>query len=63
MNENNASSTIRTIYFDGTSGVPEKVKLSYVFADRSLRKINKSEETILKTSWVPPSFASLHWDF
>ena len=49
-------------FIEETGGDPAKVKLSYAQADRSRRKVTKSVATTSKNQWIPPSFASLHWD-
>ena len=39
-----------------------KVSVSYATTDRSRRMINEDIATEVRKSWVPPRYASLHWD-
>lgn len=45
-----------------SGGDASKVSVSYATADRSRRTINKDIAKTIQTSWIPPKFASLHWD-
>lgn len=43
-------------------GDSSKLNLSYSYVDKSRRKTIEQIATACKEQWVPPKFASLHWD-
>lgn len=45
-----------------SGGDANKVSVSYATADRSRRTVTKDIAKTIQTSWIPPKFASLHWD-
>jgi len=45
-----------------SGGDSSKVAASYATADRSRRKVNVGIAATIRKSWVPPRYASLHWD-
>ena len=45
-----------------SGGDTSKVSVSYATADRSRRTVSEEIAKAVQNSWVPPKFASIHWD-
>jgi len=45
-----------------SGGDTSKVSVSYATADRSRRTVNEEIAKSIQNSWIPPKFASIHWD-
>jgi hypothetical protein len=49
-------------FIEESGGNGQKVSASYATADRARRSVNSQIATAIYKRWVPPQFASVHWD-
>jgi len=55
-------SALTQAIIEESEGDAGKVAVSYATADRSRRMVNEGIASEVRKSWVPPRYASLHWD-
>ena len=56
------SSTLCEAFIEEIGGDASTVHTSYAYTDKVRRQVNKSLAEQFQNTWVPPAYASLHWD-